>query len=71
MKGTLSFNLPEENEEFQVAQLGHKYKSALAFFDTWLRNEIKYGNRPDAKTLQEIRDKLYACVKEEEISLWD
>jgi hypothetical protein len=42
MNGILKFNLPEENDDFQAALNGHKYKSAIWDFDQLLRSEMKY-----------------------------
>jgi hypothetical protein len=39
---TLTFNLPEESEEAQVAQDGQKWKSAMWNFRQALRDKYKY-----------------------------
>lgn len=43
MKATLTFNLPEDREEFEIAQNGIRYLSALEEIKNLLRNEVKYG----------------------------
>lgn len=60
MIATLSFTLPEEQEEFENAAHGGRYKSALQEFDNYLRGEIKYTDHPqgEADLLQKIRDNL-------------
>ena len=66
MKGILEFSLPEENEEFELAQNGFKYKIALDDMDNWLRGKIKYGDL-DEKThelYQECRDKLNSFLRD-------
>ena len=54
MKAILKFNLPEENQEFELATKASKMYCTLWEFDQWLRSEIKYGG----KELDEVRDKL-------------
>ena len=59
MNGILEFNLPEENEDFQAALNGHKYKSAHYELDQLLRSEMKY------KELSEDTYKAYKFCREE------
>lgn len=61
MKGILEFSLPEERENFDIAQKGLDYLCALDEMDNWLRSKIKYGNLPEEqeKIYQECRDKLF------------
>ena len=58
MKATLEFNLPEDNQEFQLHTKATKMYSTLWDFDIWLRSEIKYNDKeqyePVRKRLQEI-----------------
>lgn len=70
MKAILEFNLPEDQDEFEITQNGYKYNSVLRELDNWLRSEIKYGERKDETTLQEVRDKLYQLVQDEELRLF-
>lgn len=42
MKSTLEFNLPEDTEEFKLAQNGWQYKIVIDELDNWLRGKIKY-----------------------------
>jgi hypothetical protein len=42
MKAILEFYLPEENDDFQAAINGHKYKCAHWELDQLLRSEMKY-----------------------------
>ena len=70
-KGTLEFNLPEENEEFKLAQDGVKYMLVLHELDNHLRAKVKYA--PDSEprekidTYQEIRDKLWELANNESV----
>jgi hypothetical protein len=56
-KAYLSFNLPEENEEFYYAQKGIVYSIAISDLDNWLRDLSKYKNRTKI-SIQEVRDKI-------------
>ena len=52
---TLTFNLPEESEEAQVAQDGQRWKSAMWQLRSDLRTKYKYENQ-ESFTVQEILD---------------
>jgi len=54
MKAVLQFQLPEENEDFEAAFNGHKYKRAHWDFDQLLRSEMKY---------KELSDETYQAYK--------
>ena len=54
MKAKLTFKLPNQNEEFQAAFNGSKYKSAIWDFDQLLRSEMKY---------KELSDETYNAYK--------
>jgi hypothetical protein len=64
MKGTLVFTLPEEREEFELAQNGWKYKAALEDLSAWLRSKYKYENK-ETLTIEEIREKLVELTSEQ------
>lgn len=61
MKATLVFELPEEQDEFTLANRGKDLYGILWEFDQWLRSEIKYNN----KDYQNVRDKLYEIMNRE------
>lgn len=42
MKATLSFNLPEEDEEYMGAVKGPRLRSACGEFAQWMRNRHKH-----------------------------
>jgi hypothetical protein len=54
MNAILEFNLPQENEDFQVALNANNYKSAIWDFDQLLRSEMKY---------KELSDETYQAYK--------
>lgn len=63
-KGILEFNLPEEQEEFEQAQNGWKFKVALQEIDNeLLRSLVKYNAPKGIETL-ELYAKLTDAEKE-------
>jgi len=71
MKAILEFNLPEENEEFETASNGWKYKSLLWDFDNYLRSKLKYENLNDNEytVYEKTRDHLWSLVNDEKLNL--
>ena len=73
MKAILEFNLPEEQEEFQLATNAVKWMSFAHQFEQYLRAEWKYNedkyNEDQYKTLEQIREKFYDLLTEEGLSL--
>jgi hypothetical protein len=57
MKATLSFNLPDEQGEFDAARLGHKALTTLWDIDQRCRSLLKHGDPSDetARLADEIR----------------
>ena len=72
-KAFLKFDLPEENDEFEVANKGGLYKLVLWDLDMYLRQILKYeSDSYDEKTLealQKTRDKLHELTNEYDVSL--
>jgi hypothetical protein len=74
MKAILEFDLPEEQEEFDVANNGWKFKSAIWEIDNKLRSILKYEQ--DSHTEQElycyeeIRSFLHNTLKDKNIDLY-
>ncbi len=69
MKVELSFNLPEEEEDFRAAINGQKLRSITYDFDQWLRNQIKYEDLTDEEyqNLQKCRDQFRAMFYDEDL----
>ncbi len=65
MKATLEFNLPEEQEEYNIFNNALGYNSACRDFDQWLRSEIKHNN----KDWQEIRNRFDEFLSDNQIYL--
>lgn len=71
MKATLIFNLPEENEEFDCASKGMRYKVALFNMDQWLRSQIKYKELTEIeyKIFEESRNKLHEILSDDHLEI--
>lgn len=54
-KGILEFKLPEEREEFELAQKGVQLSAQIENFYLWIRNKHKYGER-ETVTIEELQD---------------
>jgi hypothetical protein len=66
MKATLEFNLPEEKDEYDFANNGINYYSALVEFDQWLRSEYKYNGN---EAMYEVRKKLNEFINENNVKI--
>ena len=72
MKAILEFNLPEENDEFDLAINAVKWYSVCWELDQYLRSKTKYA--PDSmpnevyEALNETRDKLRELLIENNIN---
>jgi len=67
MKAKLTFDLsdPEDKDSHLRCVMSGNLCSSLWDFDQWLRDEIKYKD----KDYQDIRDKLYAIMHENNINI--
>jgi vacuolar-type H+-ATPase catalytic subunit A/Vma1 len=72
MKAILEFNLPDDQVEYDLANNGRKFWSVLWELDQDLRAKTKYApdDLPQDKyeAYQEVRDKLYELMSEDNIS---
>ena len=57
---TLSFELPEEREQYQVALEAQDYRVALLAMDSWLRGKLRGGELPlaEQEIYREVREQL-------------
>jgi len=76
MKATLEFNLPEDQQEFNLATKGSNWWNVCWDMDQWLRAQYKY--MPDEKyskekydAYYEARQKLFELMSENGVSLDD
>jgi hypothetical protein len=69
---TLTFQLPEEQEEFYHAAKGADWRMVLEDMDAHLRSRLKYEDLPAEadKALDAARQHLHALVAERGLSLW-
>lgn len=60
-KATLTFTLPEEREEYDLALNGSRAQTTIDDIDNYLRGKIKYGNLTEEQEAiyEEIRNKLH------------
>jgi hypothetical protein len=76
MKAILEFNLPEDNQEFNLATKASDWWNVCWDMDQWLRAQYKY--MPDNEyskekydAYYEAREKLFALMQEHGVSLDD
>ena len=76
MKATLEFNIPEDQDDFELATKGGKWYSIVWEMDQWLRTQYKY--MPDEEYSEdrynayvEAREKLFELMKENGVNLED
>ena len=72
MTATLTFKLPEEQEEFYYAAKGAEWRCVLEDLDAHLRSRLKHEDLPKEadKALDAARQHLHALVAERGLSLW-
>lgn len=70
MTATLTFNLPDEQEEFQDAVNGNAFKAVIWQIDQYMRSEVKHGNYSEEVTdiITEIREELRSIMNEHNVS---
>jgi len=71
-KVTVEFNLPEEQEEFDLVSNSSKFYSVIWDLTQFLRSEWKYNDEAytDAQyeTLEKIRSKVWELISENGLS---
>jgi len=69
-KGILQFDLPDEQEDFDLAVNAWKYSHVLYEIDQHLRSLVKYdaGGPVMADSADKIRDRLWQLLNEEGIA---
>jgi hypothetical protein len=69
---TLTFQLPEEAEDLDLARKGGDWRLVAEDMDGYLRGRLRHEQlAPDAdKALDEARQKLHEFVAERGLSLW-
>lgn len=71
MKAKLTFNLPEEREEYEMTMNALKYYSVLSEFDNYLRTKLKHEEMTDEvyDVYEKVREKLWDIMNDEEIRI--
>lgn len=72
VKAILEFNLPEDQNEFDMALKGSDWHNMVWDLDNYLRTEIKYNlhlNDVQTTELQKVRDKLYDLLNRNNLQL--
>jgi len=73
MKAILEFNLPDDQQEYELANSGLSFWNVLWELDQELRTKTKYASDDLSKdkydAYQEIRDKLYELMSENNVNL--
>jgi hypothetical protein len=73
MKAVLEFNLPDEQEDYMMAQNGNKYLYVLQDLDNYLRGLLKYTELSEEvyEALSNTRSKLNELLNERNVQLYD
>ena len=73
MKAILEFNLPDDQDEHELAINARKYYSVLWELDQYLRNKTKYASddvsSEDIEAIQMVRDELWKLMEENNLDL--
>jgi hypothetical protein len=71
MTGTLTFNLPEDEDQFRVAQQGRDWKLSMHELDEFLRVAIKHGHefKTPGEVLVATREKLHSTLSDFNLTL--
>lgn len=73
MEAILKFNLPDDQEDFNIALDGSRWALSMFELSQWLRSQIKHP--PEAmsddtyKAFEDTRDKLYEILNENQLKL--
>jgi len=74
MKATIEFNLPEEQDDFDMFNQASNMHNALWEMTQWLRNNTKYApdntSEDTIKAFYECQDKLRDVINENNINLF-
>ncbi len=71
MKAVLEFNLPEDQDDFDTATNGWKYRSVLCDIDNFLRSKLKYEELPPVEDIgyEKARTELWNLINEHNIDI--
>lgn len=71
MKAKITFNLPDEESEFQDAINGNAYKAVIWELDQYLRSQLKHNDLSEdvGEKVLEIRDELHSIIDTHSLSM--
>ena len=73
MEAILKFNLPDDQEDFNIALDGSRWALSMFELSQWLRSQIKHppeGMSDDTyKAFEDTRDQLYEILNENQLKL--
>lgn len=67
-QASLTFNLPEDKEDFLLAVNAGTVRSALEEFSRALRGKVKHGDDPDT-TWEEVRQLFWDILRDYDVEL--
>ena len=70
MTATLTFQLPEEQDLFQVAVDSGKWRATVQEMDEWLRGKVKHGEG-DVSDYSSAREMLHELLTGNGLSIYD
>jgi hypothetical protein len=70
MTATLTFQLPEEQDIFQVAVDSGKWRATVQEMDEWLRGKVKHGEG-DVSDYVSARETLHELLTCNGLSIYD
>jgi len=72
MKGILEFKLPEEAEEFELAQQGDQWKTIVCDVLDFLRSEIKHKDHTaeEYAIFQLVRERIIDEMRDRNLTTW-
>ena len=68
MKAKLTFNLPEENQEFKLASNAQQLQFALWDYSQWIDGKWKYSDK-DTLTVEEVREAFIDACNDNGLNL--
>jgi len=73
MEAILKFNLPDDQEDFNIALDGSKWALSMWEMNNWLRSQIKHPpadmSDDTYKAFEDARDQLYEILNENQLKL--
>ena len=73
MEAILKYNLPDDQEDFNIALNGGKWALSMWELNNWLRSQIKHPpadmSDDTYKAFEDARDQLYEILNENQLRL--